>query len=213
MPENATYNFSYENRLYLLVSGASGTTPSLITGPAVFDTDLPGGLNTLPGGTELVLFDKIRSLTVNSDSTTSDITTRDEARDGFRVEVDVLRANNMTFQVRYQRAWTATNGTVNDIRDEQALIRSLLLAQINNTGIGGVDFDGGTDSGVSAFDDANSINIGTIGLAGNWSVNFNNTKEIDGVVFSDMTLRLATRPKWVEWTGAAFEALDSANVV
>jgi len=209
MPENATYQRWYEHRLYLLVGvgGALPATPSTITGPKLLNAKLTtfadeSALETATGG-KLVLFDKVRSLTVTSEPTRETITTRDEARGGFETQVDITSSVTKTFQVRYQRASINTSTRLKVLTDEQAIIRSLLLAKSTGSGICAVDMDSGLQTGINAltWDTLGTdLDGGALGIAGNWSVAFNITKEVNSVVYADMTLTMTEYPEYVEWS-------------
>lgn len=209
MPENSTYQRWYEHRLYLLVgvSGAIGASPSTITGPKLLNAKLStftdaSDLETATGG-QLVLFDKVRSLTVSSEPTRETITTRDEARGGFETQVDISSTVTKPFQVRYQRASIDTTSRLKVLTDEQAIIRSLLLAKSTGSGICAVDMDSGRQTGINTltWDTAGTdLDGGALGIAANWSVAFNITKEVGSIVYADLTLTATEYPEYVEWS-------------
>lgn len=205
MPLNATYQFWYEHHLYVLADGLPGGPPTGIVGLARFtpsDDDVLTSLNSITSLTtsanvpNMYLFDKIRSLSLSSNPTTAEITTRDEARDGFRTEVDLPAGYSMTFPIRYQSATqdSLTSPTAAVLTNHQAVIRGFLRASLAGTPVGAIDVDKAASSVTPpAFDGT----PGSLGLAGNWSVSFNITKEVDNVVYAEMTLRLAEFPKMV----------------
>lgn len=200
MPGN--FQFGFEHYLYIAmdevdIDPGAGTTlapvPIALTHRPV--TPAPDPLpspyyhyNNAPW----VEYSNVRTVSVGGNANSVDITTRDEARSGFSTEVNVTTTGEMTFEVRYKP--TNDAGEVVDL-----LFEALLRAWLGKKEIAAVDLDKPITS------------PGAQGLAGNWTVGFSNQKEVQGVVMSNLTLRLSSLPTWIraaDNTGTGFVAVS-----
>ena len=175
------FQFGFDHYLYLAHDGA-GTAQKL--------DQRPGGSGTTDySNATWVEYPNVRTVNVGGNANSVDITTRDEARSGFATEVDATTTGEMTFEVRYKP--TDDNGNVQDWAFE-----ALLKTWLNRDEIAAMDLD--KQSSVD----------GAQGLTGNWTVNFSNQKEVQGVVLASVTLKLSSFPNWIRYNGTSWDPIS-----
>ncbi len=177
------FQFGNEHHLYLLLD-SNNKAVALNSRPGQTNPTPPTPAityNSIPGGAAWTLYDAIRDLNVGGNDNTVDVTTRDEARLGFSTEVVVTTGGEMTFEVRYKRRTDVGSfGTVQDFAHE-----ALLRAWLAKTEIAAIDLDQALGT------------AGAQGLVANWSVTFGLAKPVQGMLASNITLRMSTFPDWI----------------
>lgn len=101
-----------------------------------------------------------------------DITTRETAQTGWNAVAFTTKNGEITFGIL--------------IEPDDAFVQALMAAFLASTPIAVLSMTGSKDES------------GTFGLAANWSVSMQFTKEVKGVQKADVTLKVFSKPEWVE---------------
>lgn len=117
----------------------------------------------------------IMDLSLEIESEYVDATTREEASQGFKSEIAVLKGGRITFEMRWK-----TGDTVFD-----ALVAAWLA---------------GAEFTFFALDQAKAVD-GAQGLMANFSVGFSKTEPLRDVQKIQVTLSIASHPKWIVTDG------------
>lgn len=195
MPEN--FQFGYEHRLYI---GAKDADSTGYVNTLVALDSRPDDVPAPPAEAvnyktwDYVRYENIRTLSLGGNADKVDITTRDEARRGFKTEVNVVTTGEMNFDVRYKPI--QDDGVPRD-----PIFQLLIEAWLNRTEIAAIDLDKPIET------------IGAQGLIGNWTVSFSNQKEVNGVVTASMAMTLSSFPDWIVRTAADGQAQPWTPIV
>lgn len=149
--------------------------PSYLLGSAAkayYSATAHTGANTAAVITAGVEIGNIMDLTLEIDSEYVDATTREEAAQGFKSEIAVLKGGRITFEARWK-----TGDTVFD-----ALVAAWLA---------------GTEFTMFALDQAKTV-TGAQGLLANFSVGFSKTEQLRDVQKVQVTLSISSFPLWHE---------------
>lgn len=197
MPSN--FQFGYEHYLYLGIQKDTNDAfnPKALNsrpGDASPDIHYNGGAFSLGtsgvASTGLWLeYANVRTVNVGGNSNSVDITTRDEARSGFSSEVDATTTGEMTFEARYKP--TDASGAPVDL-----IYEALLKAWLTKKEIAAIDLDKPLGQ------------AGAQGLVANWTVTFGQQKEVQGVVITNVTMKLSSFPNYIRAGSASATDFD-----